>query len=372
MHLDSFSLLGEGQDESIFCWGIEYMRKLVITTLFLMAGVTSTVFAAPVPVVNGYDTDNQGNSEIIATEQATAPKTSITTTASSNANMQIKDRVTILEKQVANLTQMTAKFNQLQSQLQNLQGQLETANHTIKVLQDQVRTQYADIDQRLSQETQATVAATKAMPTTSAATKKVATKTVATKAMGSDNTSTSDLATDNINTIAATTAAPAKKTAAKETVAAADDSTASADDADQKAYQDALDLLKTKKYPQATTAFQKFLKQYPTSNQANSARFWLGQLYLLQGQPDKALSQFKVIMKNDPNNKKAADITLQMGLAYYAKGDLTQAQSSFKKVIQKYPNTSAAKLAQSRLKLISQSDVSDAVSSSASSGKSKA
>lgn len=343
------------------------MSKYISIIILAVSLSIASIVYADVPVINGYDSDNNQGGEVIVTDQADGGATISTsrsatdapTTPATNSSLPIKQRVTILERQVSNLTQLLAQVNQLQSQIQDLRGEVEVQKHTIKVLQDQVRSQYQDLDQRLSaQSKSASEKANKVAANssnTAATTAKVSsnkTTSNASNVTADDNSTTDDNSSDNA-------ASDKSNQAATQTVAAS----ASAKNNDQKAYQAAIDLLKNKKYAQATTAFQKFIKQYPSSQQTSNARFWLGQLYLLQGQPDRALEEFHVVMKKDPTNKKTPDILLQVGLAYYAKGDMTHAQAAFKKVIQKYPNTSAAKLAQTRLKVIQQASTDQTTSS---------
>jgi len=306
------------------------MIKLIRFFILIGGLVFASYTFAEVPVINGYDSsDNNQGSQVVVTDRADNTPAG----ATHSSALPIKQRVTILERQVSNLTQLLSQVNQLQSQIQDLRGEIEIQKHTIKVLQDQVRSQYQDLDHRLAAQANSTPIKT------------ASTKSANNKPADTDDNDNLDLVTKNSND-----KQPTNQTSA--VVARTD-----AKDNDQKTYQAAIDLLKTKKYTQAITAFQKYIKQYPAGQQTNNARFWLGQLYLLQGQPNQALDQFRVVIKKDPNNKKTPDILLQVGLAYYAKGDMTRAQAAFKRVVQKYPNTTAAKLAQTRLKLTQQASV---------------
>lgn len=333
--------------------------------------LTSSAAFADVPVIDGYDDSNQaatsstpatvpvqnGDASVNQTGSddqlglKVTPATTNTNTSPNqisanipdNSSLPLKQRVTILEHQVANLTQMLSQYNNMQQQMQDLRGQLDVEKHAMKVLQNQVRSQYQDLDQRLTQSEIKTTRHSR-----NATANQISKPSIA--ASDSSSIDTSSAGNNNIDTAEnAQTLAPTNAVSAPVPAATAP---AVANNADQMAYQTAFNLLKSKNYTQATTAFQKFVRQYPSSPYNTNGRYWLGQLYLLQGQPDKAIGQFHYIMRTNPNSPKIPDTLLQLGLAYYAKGDLQRARIELKRVEQKYPGTNAARLAQTRLQQI--------------------
>lgn len=353
------------------------MKILKCTVLFFSLSAVNLAWA-DVPVVDAYQqadnnpsnnnsqsSINQANTNLtdnsqtdsaqsagidLSQTQAQSPATA--QTAPQNSNLPINQRVQILEQQAANSTQLINQMNNLQQQVQELRGQLETQTHDMQVLQDQLRTQYKDLDQRLSQ-------ADTSKPTSSSATVK-GSKDSGKKATvsTSSSTGTEEVVTNSkkdpdnkVLSGASTTAGadsgppvppPAPKVAVTK---------------DQVAYQHAFDLLRDKKYDQATNAFQDFLETYPTGKSVVNAHYWLGQLFLLQGQPDSAIEQFKTILQTNPGGSKVPDSMVQLGLAYYAKGDLVHAKAQLAQVQQAFPDSPAAKLAKSRLRQIVQANV---------------
>lgn len=305
---------------------VKNMRTLKLVILLATFSFASLALA-DVPVVDAYQSDSAQSSD---TDQSSASNAAATA-AATTANLPMGQRVTILERQVDSLTQLLTQINNLQQQVQDLRGQLDIEKHNLAGLQDQLRSQYQDIDQRLTQQ-------------------KNKTTTVAAA-------STTPAAGDSDDSDASADTAAADDSSAT-------DSTAPKVAVDQTAYQAAFNLLKAKKYSQATTAFKAFVQKYPSSSNVVNAYYFLGQLALLQGQPDKAILQFQTIIKKYPTDHKVADTKVQLGLAYYAKGDLKRAQAELSKVQKEYPGTAAAKLAQNRLQQIQHA--SQAVTTSAS------
>jgi tol-pal system protein YbgF len=113
-------------------------------------------------------------------------------------------------------------------------------------------------------------------------------------------------------------------------------------------FQSAYNALMQKQYSQAINGFNNFLKNYPNSTLVPDAHYWLGELYLVQGQPDKASQQFRFVVKN-PKSDKAPDAMLKLGMIFLAYGDSAHAKETFQKVMSLYPNSNAAQLAKTQL-----------------------
>lgn len=328
------------------------------------------VFAQEVPVVEGYQdqdrSDDQAPSSYDAREMDSASSRDYSYPRQhSHVNLPTSQRITILERQTANLPQLLNQVTRLQQQIQTLQGQLETQNHELKNLQDQLKSQYQDLDQRIATPGSSKSTNASLSKTTVKSDKKPGAATQGANTEDSDTAASTDEETDSsastaISTSATSTTSTDKSAKDNSKITTTVDKknnevTTTTDNSgdDKSIYQAAFKLLKKKKYDQAATAFQSFIKNYPDSTNIISARYWLGQLYLLQSHPDKAISQFKTILKNSPNDAKIPDVMLQLALAYYAKGDLPHAKSQLKSVQQNYPDSSAAKMAGIRLQQIS-------------------
>ncbi len=124
---------------------------------------------------------------------------------------------------------------------------------------------------------------------------------------------------------------------------------------DYQAYENAYTLVSQKKYSDALSAFQTYLKQFPQGRYVSNAHFWAGEIYLIQNSARKAASEFTTVVQNYPSSNKVPDALLKLGFIYADNGQLEKAKSQLERVLQQYPDSSVAQLAQNRLQVISQS-----------------
>lgn len=281
--------------------------------VLLQAGLIAAVIAAsPSALAAGAPiVDASGQVSTAGYDAAVVTSSNVAAPGSS------EQRLNILEKQMDNLTQMdiTGQVNALQQQVAQLRGQLDEQNHQIQQLTEQLKAQYQDLDQRLAQ--------------SSATTKVTPAKPVATKPSGIK----SNLATTG------------------DVVAPSNSDTNNDNDpgTEQRAYQTANQFLRNRDYVRATTALQDFLGKYPNSDYAANSHYWLGEIYLQQGQPDQALSEFNTVVNQYPLSPKVPDAMLKLGFAYADKGDVQRARVQLQKVKQQFPGSTTAQLAIAKL-----------------------
>ncbi|KXU37490.1 hypothetical protein AXE65_03145 [Ventosimonas gracilis] len=111
-------------------------------------------------------------------------------------------------------------------------------------------------------------------------------------------------------------------------------------------YDAAFDLIKTRDFDQSEQALSGFLHRYPDSQYAANAQYWLGEVYLVKGQPELARAAFAKVVKNWPKHAKVPDALYKQADATQRLAQNEQARRLLREVIEKYPNSSAAKLAQ--------------------------
>lgn len=239
--------------------------------------------------------------------------------------LSVDQRVRKLEQQLHNAqaSEGAAKVESLQQQVQALRGQVEQLTHSLQQMQAQQKSQYDDLDKRVSANTQP---AMQAPP------------------------SGADLQAD-----VASAPAGKKSKAVKTDVAVA---TASAPAAqpnvqeEQQVYQTAYNLIKQKRYTAAISALQRIVQKYPSGQFAANAHYWLGELYGLTGKTDQALVEFSTVAKSFPTSPRVADANLKVGLILAAQFNWPDAKTAFKKVISHYPGTASARVATEQLKQI--------------------
>ncbi len=126
--------------------------------------------------------------------------------------------------------------------------------------------------------------------------------------------------------------------------------TFSSDADEQAAYQNAVDLiLKKRDYSGAIAAFQQFQQDYPNSNFAPNAHYWLGQLYFAKKQDKEAVSSFAAVVSYKESNKRA-DALVKLGDIAARNNNAGQAKQYYQQVVDEYPNSASAKVASEHLK----------------------
>ena len=119
---------------------------------------------------------------------------------------------------------------------------------------------------------------------------------------------------------------------------------------DRDNYQAAFELLKEQRYEPAAMAFQQFLVSYPDSQLADNAQYWLAESYYVTQQYDEALSEFEKVINSHPTSRKVPDALLKVGYCNYELERYNDARSALSRVQADYPDTTAARLAEQRIK----------------------
>jgi tol-pal system protein YbgF len=119
---------------------------------------------------------------------------------------------------------------------------------------------------------------------------------------------------------------------------------------DRDNYQAAFELLKEQRYEPAALAFQQFLVSFPDSQLADNAQYWLAESYYVTDQFENALKEFEVVISKHPRSRKVPDALLKIGYSNYELERWDAARSSLARVQSEYPDTTAARLAEQRLK----------------------
>lgn len=120
---------------------------------------------------------------------------------------------------------------------------------------------------------------------------------------------------------------------------------------EQQAYQAAFELIRTRQFPQAKTAFAAFLEQYPAGALTGNAHFWLGELLLLDGDSEGAKPHYEALVYQFPGSTKMPDGLFKLGRIYHQEGDAARGRELLQRVIDEYGNSdsSAPRLAREYL-----------------------
>lgn len=121
-------------------------------------------------------------------------------------------------------------------------------------------------------------------------------------------------------------------------------------EAEKAAYDQAFQSLKDLRYADSADQFRAFLDQYPDSDWADNAQYWLGESYYVTKNYALAIESFSQLMERYPDSPKVADAMLKLGYTHYELKQWEQAENALAGVTQQYPGTTVARLAESRLR----------------------
>lgn len=125
--------------------------------------------------------------------------------------------------------------------------------------------------------------------------------------------------------------------------------------ADQAAYVAARNKLLGGDHQGATTALAAYLKDYPQGQYVADARYWLGEVYRINGDKaslQQAADQFSLLIKNHPRDEKVPSALYKLATVQAQQGKTGEAKVSLNRILQQYPDSSEAKLADKLLKAL--------------------
>jgi len=206
-----------------------------------------------------------------------------------NTKVSLADRVKHLEElnQTRNQVQADISFqiSQLQREVRSLTGQVEENSFKLQQIQERQRELYRDIENRLSSQ-----------PVTNSVEK-----------------SEQGGVASNPDTPPATTESIEHGDAGRE-------------------FEAAFSLVRSKEYTASINAFSKFLLKYPNSNYSDNARYWMGQVYLVQGNLVDAEKQFNLLVSEFPESSKVLAAQLKLGDIYFKQENWSQAKIQYNNV----------------------------------------
>ena len=121
------------------------------------------------------------------------------------------------------------------------------------------------------------------------------------------------------------------------------------------AYQDAFKLLKQSLYEQAIKSFQQFLAVYPDSEYSDNAQYWLGEAFFVTRDFKSAIDEYHKVVTLYPESQKLTEALLKMAYSHEELGEIDEARRQLEDLKQRYPGTTAARLADERLRKINSS-----------------
>ena len=111
---------------------------------------------------------------------------------------------------------------------------------------------------------------------------------------------------------------------------------------EQQAYQAAFELIRNRRFPEATAAFKAFLQNYPQGALSGNAHFWLGELYLPDGNSEAAKPHYESLVYQFPGSSKMPDGLFKLGRIYHQEGDNARAKELLQRVVTEYGSSDSA------------------------------
>lgn len=298
------------------------------------------------------------------------------------AGSDLQSRITKLERAVDNrgLLNILNELQNLQQEVRELRGEVEQQAYIIEQMKKRQQNLYNDLDQRISgtspndgeqeiqpeevvvpKKTAAEISAKEAeivegndAPSIEISVRKKA--AVESSNTGSANGSS---AIQPVETYVANSEKPSQ-TKKNQTDQNIDPATGYPEQASQvnagsneeDSYSEAFTLLKQGQHEKARGQFRAFLKQYPDSQYADNAQYWLGEAYYAKRDFESAIKEYKLLLSHYPDSGKVSHAQLKIGYCYDELGQKDYARGELEDLISRYPGTSAANLAAERLSQI--------------------
>lgn len=220
------------------------------------------------------------------------------------------------------------RVDTLMQEVQELRGKLEEQNFIIQNLQDNQKALYLDVDKRIKEGGPSRVGGLS--PVTEAERNQLNGAV-----SGGFDTRVSSGASDTNTSVSQF---EFKKTDSQHNTGL-----------EQEIYQKAYLSIQNKDYDAALSGFKSLVKQYPGGHYAPNAYYWMGEIYLVQGELDLASHAFDEVYQEFPRHAKAADALLKLGYVEYAKGEWHRSKSLLTQVKNQFPGSTSARLADTRL-----------------------
>jgi tol-pal system protein YbgF len=102
-------------------------------------------------------------------------------------------------------------------------------------------------------------------------------------------------------------------------------------------------------FQSALQGFELFSEKFSDSEQADNARFWIGEIYFAEKWYERAILEYEKVIKNFPDGNKVAGAYLKQGLSFEKLGENANARLILNELIEKFPDSNEAGIAKKKL-----------------------
>ncbi len=256
------------------------------------------------------------------------------TSIQAKQNSLLESRLSKLERLMENqaLMNLTLRLDELENQLQQLQGDIELQTHHQEEMSRKQKALYLDMDQRLEALEDGSTTLQDESSDLSIAPPSI------------EDSESSVMFDDEM--VPGATLVTAESSVSE--VMEVSSETVSGDP--ESVYSEAYSLLKNGQYDEAISAFQNFLKSYSGSEYADNAQYWLAEANYVTRRFSQAVSHFGKVVSDYSSSHKVPGALLKVGYAHYELEEWPQARVSLESLVREFPKSSAARLAENRLK----------------------
>lgn len=99
----------------------------------------------------------------------------------------------------------------------------------------------------------------------------------------------------------------------------------------------------------AKKGFSDVVETYSSSDSADNAQFWIGEIYYREKWFQKAILEYQKVIENYPDGNKVPAAYLKQGLAFEALGETENAHLILGELLRKHPDTAEASIARKKL-----------------------
>ena len=248
------------------------------------------------------------------------------------AGLDTEQRLALLERRAAKITDLTLQVDALKRENSQLQGQIEQITYQLAQQARKQRDMYQDLTQQI--ETRVNKQTTESSPENNSVQPTSAEKTTPLIQVAAPTTVAKPKVPESVTLNKASVKIVKQITPAKQ------------------AYDAALAHImdaKQEDYPKAITAFQAFINDYPQHTLVANAHYWTGSAYRALQDYVAASTAFQQVVQQHPNSSKAPDALYMIGRTQQSQGQDSAARRTWQQVITQFPKTDAATYAQQKL-----------------------
>lgn len=123
-----------------------------------------------------------------------------------------------------------------------------------------------------------------------------------------------------------------------------------ASSSDLKMYEDAKAAYDNGDFAKARQGFALLIKNFPKSEHADNAQFWIGESYYREKWYEKAILEYQTVLEKYPKGNKVPSAMLKQGLSFLQLGDKSNARLILKELQNSHPKSNEALIASQKLK----------------------